>query len=440
MQVKLENLEGLERKLSFALPWSTMNTEVTVRLQKAQRKAKVQGFRPGKAPLPMVESMYGAGIRDEVMNESVQKAFYQAIVEQKIRVAGLPRFEAEKEQSDATLFQCFAIFETYPEIKIGDVAAKEIEKISTSVTEAEIDKTIEILRKQRTRFNHVERAAKETDRVIIDFKGCIDGDFFEGGSADNSALVLGAGEMLPEFETGILGMRDGEVKDITVTFPADYHGKDVAGKEAIFTITVKNVAAAQLPDVDADFAKALGIVDGDVSKMRAEVQKNIEREVKRRTNEKTKENVLQALLDVTEISLPKALIQEETGRLINEMRQNFANQGMDMKNVPQFPADMFQAQAKRRVSLGLILAQMVEDNKLNAKEEQVKEMIAEFAESYEDPDEVVQWYLADKERMQAPTALVVEANVVDYVLSQAKTIEKEMSFDEIMGAQAGQNL
>lgn len=440
MQVKLENLEGLERKLSFALPWSTINAEVTLRLQKAQRKAKVQGFRPGKAPLQMVESMYGAGIRDEVMNESVQKAFYQAIVDQKVRVAGFPRFEAEKEQDDETLFKCFATFETYPEIKVGDFAAKEIEKISTKVTDAEVEKTIDILRKQRTRFNHVERAAKETDRVIIDFKGSIDGDFFEGGSAENSALVLGAGQMLPEFETGIVGMKEGDVKDITVNFPEDYHGKEVAGKTAIFTITMKNVSEAQLPEVDAEFAKALGIPDGDVKKMHEEVQKNIEREVKRRTSEKTKENVLQALLDVTEIQLPQALIQEETVRLMNEMRQNFANQGMDVKNLPQFPADMFKVQAERRVSLGLILAQIVSDNELHAKEEQIKSMIAEFADSYEDPDEVVQWYLEDKERMQGPTALVVESNVVDFVLSKAKTIEKEMSFDEIMGAQAGQNL
>ncbi|MBP6115716.1 MAG: trigger factor [Neisseriaceae bacterium] len=437
MEVKVENLEGLERKLTLALAWDDVNEQVTARLKQMQKKAKVQGFRPGKAPLKMVESMYGQGAREEVLNEKLQRDFYDVVVGQKIRVAGYPRFDAQETQDDEKVFKVDAVFEVYPEITVGDLSAKEVEKVVANVGDAEIDQTIEILRKQRTRYNHVERAAQDGDRIIIDFVGKIDGEAFEGGSSENFPFVLGQGQMLPEFEAGLIGMKQGESKDVEVSFPEDYHGKDVAGKTAVFTLTMQNVSEAALPEVDADFAKALGIEDGDVAKMRAEVEKNVAREVKRRTEDKTKENVMQALLDVTEITVPKALVAEETSRLMGEMRQNFINQGMDANSLPDFPVEMFAAQAERRVSLGLILAQLVEDNKLEPKPEQVEAVIAEFAESYEDPKEVIDWYKADAQRMQGPSSLAVEANVVAFVLGQAKAVEKAMSFDDIMAAQQG---
>ncbi|MBP6345808.1 trigger factor [Neisseriaceae bacterium CLB008] len=437
MEVKVENLEGLERKLTLALAWDEVNEQVTARLKQMQKKAKVQGFRPGKAPLKMVESMYGQGAREEVLNEKLQRDFYDVVVGEKIRVAGYPRFDAQETQDDEKVFKVDAVFEVYPEITVGDLSAKEVEKVVAKVGDAEIDQTIEILRKQRTRYNHVERAAQDGDRIIIDFVGKIDGEAFDGGSSENFPFVLGQGQMLPEFEAGLVGMKAGESKDVEVSFPEDYHGKDVAGKTAVFTLTMQNVSEAALPEVDADFAKALGIEDGDVAKMRAEVEKNVAREVKRRTEDKTKENVMQALLDVTEITVPKALVAEETSRLMGEMRQNFINQGMDASSLPDFPVEMFAAQAERRVSLGLILAQLVEDNKLEPKPEQVEAVIAEFAESYEDPSEVIEWYKADAQRMQGPSSLAVEANVVAFVLGQAKAVEKEMSFDDIMAAQQG---
>ena len=436
MSVTVETLENLERKVVLSLPWSEINAETDKRLQQTQRRVKIDGFRPGKAPMKMVESMYGAGVQNDVMNERAQKAFYDIAVSEDLRVAGMPRFEGVDEQDDKEAFKVAAIFEVFPEVTVGDLSAQEVEKVTAEVGDAEIDKTIEILRQQRTRFNHVEREAQNGDRVIIDFEGKIDGTLFEGGASQNYPFVLGNGQMLPEFEAGVLGLKAGESKDVEVNFPEDYHGKDVAGKTAVFTITLSNVSEAALPEVDEQFAKALGIADGDVAKMREEVKKNVSREVARRTAEQTKEAAMEALLKATEIQLPKSLVAEEAARLAAEMKQNFVNQGMaDAANL-DLPADIFNEQAERRVALGLILAKLVEENKLEPTEEQIKGVVSEFADSYEDPQEVIDWYFADQQRLQGPTSLAIEANVVDFVLGKAKVNEKALSFDEVMGAQA----
>ena len=436
MSVTVETLENLERKVVLSLPWSEINAETDKRLQQTQRRVKIDGFRPGKAPMKMVESMYGAGVQNDVMNDRVQKAFYDIAVSEDLRVAGMPRFEGVDEQDDKEAFKVAAIFEVFPEVTVGDLSAQEVEKVTAEVGDAEIDKTIEILRQQRTRFNHVEREAQNGDRVIIDFEGKIDDTPFDGGASQNYPFVLGNGQMLPEFEAGVLGLTAGESKDVEVNFPEDYHGKDVAGKTAVFTITLTNVSEATLPEVDEQFAKALGIADGDVAKMREEVKKNVSREVARRTAEQTKEAAMEALLKATEIQLPKSLVAEEAARLAAEMKQNFVNQGMaDAANL-DLPADIFNEQAERRVALGLILAKLVEENKLEPTEEQIKGVVSEFADSYEDPQEVMDWYFADQQRLQGPTSLAIEANVVDFVLGKAKVNEKALSFDEVMGAQA----
>lgn len=436
MSVTVETLENLERKVVLSLPWSEINAETDKKLKQTQRRAKIDGFRPGKAPLKMIAQMYGASAQNDVINELVQRRFYDVAVAQELKVAGFPRFEGVEEQDDKESFKVAAIFEVFPEVVIGDLSAQEVEKVTASVGDAEVDQTVEILRKQRTRFNHVEREARNGDRVIIDFEGKIDGEPFAGGASKNYAFVLGASQMLPEFEAGVVGMKAGESKDVTVNFPEDYHGKDVAGKTAVFTITLNNVSEATLPEVDADFAKALGIADGDVAKMREEVQKNVSREVERRVNEQTKESVMNALLKAVELKAPVALVNEEAARLANEMKQNFVNQGMaDAANL-DLPLDMFKEQAERRVSLGLILAKLVDENKLEPTEEQVKAVVANFAESYEDPQEVIDWYYAEPSRLQALTSLAIESNVVDFVLGKAKVNEKALSFDEVMGAQA----
>ena len=433
MDVTVENLEGLNRKITLALPWEGIRAAVDKKLSQTQRKAKVQGFRPGKAPLKMVDAMYGADIRNEVLNDAVVKAFYEVVEAQKLRVAGLPRFNEVENQDDENTFKIDAQFEVFPEVKVGDLSAQEVEKATTEVSDAEVDKTIEILRGQRTRYNHVERAAQKEDRVIIDFAGKIDGEAFDGGSAENYPFVLGQGQMLPEFEAGVEGLKEGESKDVEVSFPEDYHGKEVAGKTAVFTITLRNVSAATLPEVDEEFAKQLGIVDGDVAKMRDEVKKNVSREVNRRVAEKNKAAVMDALLAVTEFDVPAALVQEETGRMMQDARQNFINQGFDAKQLPELPADMFTEQATRRVKLGLILAQLVEEQQLQPTNDDIRDIVAEFAESYEDPAEVIEWYMGDAERQQGPAALATEAKVVEFVLAKAKVTDKALSFDEVMG-------
>ncbi len=436
MSVTLENLENLERKVVLPLLWSDVNAETEKRLKQTARKVRIDGFRPGKAPLGMVRSMYGASVQNDVLNEMAQKKFYDVAVAEGWKIAGLPRLEGVEEQNDQDNFQFSAVFEVFPEVTVGDLSTQEIEKVTAEVSDAEVEKTIDILRQQRTRYNHVEREAQNGDRVIIDFAGKIDGVAFDGGSADNYAFVLGQGQMLPEFENGVLGLKENESKDVEVHFPEDYHGKDVAGKTAVFTITVKTVSAPVLPELDADFAKALGIADGDVAKMREEVKKNVSREVNRRLESQNKDAVMEALLKVTELQVPKVLVNDEAQRLADEMKQNFINQGMaDAKNL-DLPIDMFKEQAERRVKLGLILAEVVKENNLEPSQEQIDAVIKDFAESYEDPQEVIDWYHAQADRLQGPTSLAVESNVVNFVLGKAKVTEKALSFDEIMGKQA----
>lgn len=435
MSVSVEKLEGLERRVVVDLPWDKVNEAVDARLKATQKRARVDGFRPGKAPLRMIESMYGAGIRDEVLNEQLRQRFGQMVADEDIKMAGLVSFDALEEQDDEKVFKVAAVYEVFPEFTVGDLSGQEIEQVSTEVGEAEIDKTIEILRQQRTRFVLAEREAREGDRVIIDFVGKIDGEPFEGGSSENYPFLLGKGQMLPEFEAGIVGMKAGDVKQVEVHFPEDYHGAEVAGKTATFTITLTNVAEAVLPEVDETFAKAMGIADGDVAKMREEVAKNVAREVNRRTEAQTKDNVMKALLEVTEIELPKVMVQAEAERLAEDMRQNMLNQGMKPEHLSELPAAMFNEQAERRVALGLILSQLVQENGLEPSDEQIRAVVTDFSESYEDPQEVIDWYFADRSRLEGPTSLAVEANVVKHVLSQAKVVEKKLSFDDVMGRQ-----
>lgn len=435
MSVTVEKLENLQRKIILALPWDEINAKVAVELRKTQKRAKINGFRPGKAPLKIIESMYGAGIHDRAINETAQKTFYDTVVAEKLKVAGLKSMEAVENNDDKAVFKVAAVFEVYPDIHIGDLTAQDVTKVTADVGDDEIDKTIDILRKQRARFNRVEREAQNGDRVIVDFSGKIDGQPFAGGSSENYPFLLGNRQMLPEFEAGIAGMKEGDVKEVSVTFPADYQSKDVAGKTAVFTITLKNVAEAVLPEINEDFAESLGIANGDVSKMREEIQKNVTREIKRRVGDMTKESVMNALLAATPTDVPQVLIDEEAHRLAEQMQQNLNRQGIDNSKA-NLSAHLFNDAAKRRVALSLVMAQLIEDEKLNPTDAQIKAVVDEFAESYEDPKEVIDWYYHDKKNLQGPTSLAIEANVVDFVLGKAKVTEKKMSFDEVMGQQA----
>ncbi|MFZ6844741.1 trigger factor [Undibacterium sp. RuTC16W] len=446
MATAVETLDKLERRITISFPISEVQSEVEKRLKVRARTAKAPGFRPGKVPMKMVAAQYGYQVETEVLNDKVGQAFSVAANENKLRVAGYPKIEPKNTEGAVEGSLAFdATFEIYPEFVVGDLSAAEVEQVKTEVSDAEIDKTIDILRKQRVHF-HIkgeqgahgdggEPVAQNGDRATLDFVGKIDGVEFAGGKADDFAFVLGEGRMLPEFEAATLGLKSGESKTFPLAFPEDYHGKDVAGKTAEFTVTLKKLEWAHLPEVDAEFAKSLGVEDGDLAKMRADIKENLEREVKGRVKAKTKDSVMDALVKAVEFDVPKALVEQDGQRLAEMTRQDMAQRGMNVKDVP-FPPELFAAQAERRVRLGLILAELVKANNLQATAEQIKAQVEDFAQSYEDPQQVVKYYYSDRNRLAEVEALVLEENVVNYVLGKSKVTDKMLPFDELMGNNA----
>jgi trigger factor len=444
MATAVENLGKLERRLTLSFPLSDVRTEVEKRLKKQAKTARAPGFRPGKVPLKMVAAQYGYQIESDVLNDKVGQAFNDAANEAQLRVAGMPKIEPKQDAPEGML-AFDATFEVYPEVTLPGLADIEIETVKTDVTDAEIDKTIDILRKQRVHYHTKgeagehgtggEPVAANGDRVTVDFVGVIDGVEFPGGKAEDYAFVLGEGRMLPEFEAATVGLKVGESKTFPLAFPEDYHGKDVAGKTAEFTITLKKLEWAHLPEVDAEFAKSLGIEDGSIEKMREDIKVNLEREVNARIKARNKEAVMDALVKHTEMDVPKVMIEQDSQRLAEQTRQDMAQRGMDVQSLP-FPADLFATKAERRVRLGLILSQLVQENSLQATQEQVKAQIEDFSQSYEDPKEVLKYYYSDRRRLGEVEALVLEENVVNYVLGKAKVTTKDIAFDELMGSVA----
>lgn len=435
MQTSLENLGQLERRLNMAVPVEEIEKQVDERLKKLSRTLRMAGFRPGKVPFKLVSQQYGPQVRSEVIGDAVQKAFGDAVREQNLRVAGYPRIEPKAGEADAKSIEFSATFEVYPEVVLGSVGESTVERPALVVGDAEVEKTLLILRKQRQHFHPVERAAADGDRVTADFLGKLDGVEFAGGKASDFVFVLGEKKMLPEFEANSIGLAAGASKTFDLIFPADYHGKDVAGKTASFELTAKLVEEPHLPEVDAEFAKSLGVADGDLAKMRSEIKANIEREVKKRAQGEIKNKVMQVLLDTTKIDLPKALVEMETQRLVQSTRADLEARGVKMEQLPLNP-EMFEEQARRRVSLGLIMSEMVKVHDLAAKPEQVRVMAEEQAESYEHPDEVVKWLYSQPQRLSEMESLVLEDNVVAWVLKNAKVADKAVEFDQFMGKAA----
>ena len=427
----IENLSQLERRLTMAVPVADIERQVDERLKKLARSVRMPGFRPGKVPLKIVAQQYGPQVRSEVTGDAVQKAFTDAVRDQNLRIAGYPRIERKEGAPEGEL-QFSATFEVYPEVGLGDLAGVSIERSTLGVGDAEVDHTVEVLRKQRTRYDAVGRAAAAGDRVTVDYTGTIDGAEFPGGKGADFGFVLGEGRMLPEFEAGVTGLSAGDERTIAVTFPADYQSKDVAGKTASFAISLKRVEAARLPEVDAEFARSLGVADGDLAKMRAEVKANVEREVKKRLGSQLKAQVLQALVDTTRLELPKALVDLELERLVAGARADLQARGLKMENVPIDP-QLFESRAKRRVALGLVVAELVRRFELGAKPEQVRRLVAEHAESYEQPTEVVKWFYTQPERLAEFEGLAVEENVIDWVLKRARVVDQPVAFDQLMG-------
>ena len=433
MAVTVETLEKLERKITLTLPVGTIQSEVDSRLKRLARTVKMDGFRPGKVPMTVVAQRYGYSVHYEVMNDKVGEAFSLAANEAKLRVAGQPRI-SEKEGAPEGEMQFDAIFEVYPEVKLGDLSTAEIEKVTADVSDAAIDKTIEILRKQRRTFAQraVDAPAQEGDRATIDFEGKIDGEPFAGGKAENYQFLIGDGQMLKEFEEAVRGMKSGDSKTFPLSFPAEYHGKDVAGKQADFLVTVKKLEAANLPEVNDALAKSLGIVEATVDALRADIKKNLEREVKFRVLARNKNAVMDALIASAELDLPNASVQSEVARMIEGARADLKQRGVKDADKAPIPEDVFRPQAERRVRLGLVVAELVRSHTLQAKPEQLKAHIEELAASYEKPQEVVRWYLGDNNRMAEVEAVVIENNVTEFVLANAKVTDKIVSFDDLM--------
>jgi trigger factor len=422
----------LERRLQMSVQTEQLEREVDERLKKLARNAKMPGFRPGKVPMKIVEQTYGAQVRNEVTGDAVQKAFTDAVKQANLKVAGYPRIEPKKDAAGAGAIEFSATFEVYPEFKVGDIAAASIDRPQVEVDDAAIDKTIDVLRKQRTTYAREERAAQDGDRLTVDFDGSIDGAPFPGGKAAGFAFVLGEGRMLPDFETAARGMSAGESKTFAVTFPADYHGKEVAGKTASFVLALKQVDAPRLPGLDAEFAKTLGVADGDLGRMRAEVRQNVEREVKKRVDGRLKQQALDALLAATPLELPKSLVQQETQELVQRAAADLQARGVKIESLPLDP-QTFEAAARRRVALGLIIAELARVEKLQPKPAEVRALIEQEAASYESPAEVVKWFYMQPQRLSEMEGLALEGNVVNWVLAKAKVADKTLPFDELMG-------
>ena len=407
------------------------------RLKQLARNVKHAGFRPGKVPMKLVVQQYGPQIRSEVLSDAVQKEFGDAVKEAKLKVAGYPRIEqkteASKETAPPQALEFSATFEIYPDVKVGDLATQPIERPQLAVDDAAVDRTIEVLRKQRIAFAAVTRPAQDGDRVTVDFEGKIAGQPFEGGSGTGTKLVLGEGRMLPKFEEGLRGAKAGEQRTVELQFPADYPRAELAGKDASFSVSVTQVEEGVLPPVDAEFAKRLGIADGDVEKMRVEVKANVEREVRKRVDARVKEQALNALLNAAPIELPKSLVQMETQRMLERAAADLQARGIKPDQVPLDPK-VFEAGAQRRVALGLIFAEVSRAENLQPKPAQVRALIDAEAQSYENPGEVVKWFYMQPERLSEMEGLALEANVVDWVVAKAKVTEKAVSFDELMGS------
>lgn len=425
---------ALERRIDIAVALADIEKEVDARLKRMARTVKMPGFRPGKVPLKIVAQTHGGQARGEAVGAAVEKAFGDRVRAENLRVAGYPSIEPKEAATEGAL-EFTAVFEVYPDIVVGDLAGRRIERPMLSVGDAEVDKTIEVLRKQRTTFAAADRAAAEGDRVVIDFTGRKDGEVFDGGQAQDFPFIVGAGSMLKDFEDAVVGLAAGASKTFDMSFPEDYHAKHLAGQAVQFEITVKAVEAPVLPEVDADFARSLGVAEGDVAKLRDEVRGNLEREVRRRIQSRVKEQVMDALIEATPIEVPKALVQAESQQLADNARRDLEMRGLQAKDIPVDPS-WFTEQAERRVKLGLIMAELVRANELHARPEQIRALIEEMAQSYEDPAELVRWYYAQPERLAQAEAVVIEDNVVEWVSAKADTTDKAVAFDELMGNNA----
>jgi len=432
MALNVETLGNLERRITISVPLQPLEAQINQRLNQLARTAKFAGFRPGKAPIGLVNQHYGSQVRDEVYSGAVEKSFGDAVEENKLRVAGFPNIEHKPFDAASETLEYTATFEVFPEVAIGDLSKVKIERPVIEVSDADVKKTLDVLVKQRVTFDPVKRASKKGDRVNVTLKAFIDGQEVESTGEQGIELVLGETTRVAMFDDELIGGKAGATKKFDITYPADHNPEQLAGKTVGYEVTFISVAQPKLPEIDAEFAKSLGIEDGDVEKMKAEITESLKQEVAKRVSAKLKEQVFQALVDNAEFDIPRALLEVEINRMMQTTEQNLKQRGADLGNIRLEPA-MFEDQAKRSTKLRLLLGELINKNGLHANADQVRAMVDVFSQSFERPADVVTWYYADPKRLDEPAALATEENAVSWVLSQAKVADKKVKFDDLMG-------
>lgn len=428
MQVSVEATTGLERQMTVVVPAERVDSDVEKRVQQTARTVRIDGFRPGKVPVKVVKKRYGKGIRQEVIGEVVQQSFYEAIQQEELTPAGGPNVEF-KNDVEGEDFSYTATFEVYPEIALADFSSVEIEKNAAEVKDADLEQMIETLQKQQASFEAAEKAGEEGDQLNIDFEGFIDGEAFDGGTATGMDLVLGSGTMIPGFETGLEGAKAGEEKELNVTFPEEYHAENLKGKEALFKVKVNSVSAQVLPELNEEFFSKFGIEEKDVDNFKTEVRKNMERELDQALKAKLKEAVFGQLVEVNSIEVPAALIDNEIDAMRRQAIQQFG--GPDANIDPNMlPKEMFEAQAEKRVKVGLLVAEVVKANELKVDEDRVRSTVEDLASTYQEPQQVIDWYYGNQEMLGQVQNLVMEDQVLDLLLESAKVSEVEVSYED----------
>ncbi|WP_137166375.1 trigger factor [Salinimonas lutimaris] len=434
MQVSVETTQGLERRLTITVPADSIDSAVKARLQQLAKTQRINGFRPGKVPVSVIQKRFGEAVRQEVAGDVMQQNFYQAVIQEKITPAGMPKFELTKDQQGEDL-EYVASFEVYPEVEVKGVEDLEIEKPVVEISDEDLDNMMQTLQQQHASWAEVERAAEDGDRVVMDFVGKIDGEEFDGGKAEDFALELGKGRMIPGFEEPIVGAKAGDEVKVEVTFPEEYHAEALKGKDAVFDVTVKKVEGQELPELNDEFATLFGIQEGGVDALKDEVRKNMQRELDQTLKTQVKENVIAKLLEANEVEIPQALIDQEVEALREQAKQRFSQQGGGA-NMPELPAELFTDNAKRRVSIGLLLGEIIKQNELEADDEKVASLIETSASAYEDPQEVIDYYKNNDELMQQMKNVALEEQAIEWVLAKAKTQDVTKAFDEVMNKQA----